>query len=82
MLGDCCDFTGREEMKRSKHDEEEAPHAKRKKIQAEALDSALVRIQTVAQDSEPLSTLQSTQVKTNSRVVNKTLVLLHVLIKE
>lgn len=69
MLGDCCDFTGREEMKRSKDDGEEAPHAKRKKIQAEALDSALVGVQTVAQDSGPLSTPQSTQVKTNSRAL-------------
>ena len=73
-------------MKRSKNDGEEAPHAKRKKIQAEALDLALVGVQTVAQDSGPLSTPQSTQVKINSRVVNKTLerevALLHVLIKE
>ena len=73
-------------MKRSKDDGEEAPHAKRKKIQAEALDLALVGVQTVAQDSGPLSTPQSTQVKINSRVVNKTLerevALLHVLIKE
>ena len=73
-------------MKRSKDDGEEAPHAKRKKIQAESLDLALVGVQTVAQDSGPLSTPQSTQVKTNSRVVNKTLerevALLHVLIKE
>ena len=69
MLGDCCDFGGRKEMKRSKGDGEEAPRAKRKKTKAEALDSALVRVQTVTQDSGPLGTPQSTQVKTISRVL-------------
>ena len=38
----CYDFTGKEEMKRSKDNGEEALHTKRKKIQAEDLDSALV----------------------------------------
>lgn len=73
MLGASqCDFTGREKMKRSKDNGEEAPHAKRTKIRAEDLASALVRVQTVAQDSGPLGTPQSTQVKTKSRVLNKT----------
>lgn len=64
MLGVTSSPTVTEEMKRSMANGEEAPQAKRKKVQAEDLDSTLVRLQTVAQDQESvIERPQSTQVE-------------------
>lgn len=69
MLGVTGSPAVRGKMKRSTANGEEAPQAKRKKIQAENLDSTLVRLQTVAQDQEPaIERPQSTQVE---KVLNK-----------
>lgn len=65
MLGDTSGTfgSGREEMKRSTDNGEEVPHAKRKKTQTEDLKSALVQLQTDAQDQETvIERPQSTQV--------------------